>query len=384
MSVSRDQIDHGNAPLWWCALFLSTSAFHNAGFCPLFSGLPMPKGVIAPYFGMVMMILILGGNTCYPLALRLLVWLQHRFPCRSRSAAMSEAHLLLLKDPRRFYTHLFRSNATHWLALVTVILALALMAALSITDHWSDKQHRIGENLTLGQAAFGIVFQAISTRTAGFSVFNLEHLSNSSALVMCFGMWLSVAPVVVVLRKTRISGTHHPEYDLSGAHRPETSDGTTLRGQVSNFMSENSVPLILLLFLIMLFEDADHVGDKPDILNIVFEFCSAYGTVGLSMTPAPQAVSATWNIWSQIMLMIVMFLGRLRGLPDSIDPCLASVESRMRLNTMGTPTSIVDASFAESGQRAGTSEGSVGASILHLPTRSAEAAGKGILELQSG
>src|SRR5690606_16178464 len=57
------------------------------------------------------------------------------------------------------------------------------------------------------------------------------------------------------------------------------------------------------------------------IFRILFEIISAYGTVGLSIGYPGIATSfcATWGAFAIFLLVVIMILGRHRGLPDSVD-----------------------------------------------------------------
>ena len=52
----------------------------------------------------------------------------------------------------------------------------------------------------------------------------------------------------------------------------------------------------------------------------LFELTSAYGTVGLSLSRGPFSFSGTWCWGSKLCLIGVMGLGKLRGLPEKVDP----------------------------------------------------------------
>merc|ERR1712203_889134 len=58
-------------------------------------------------------------------------------------------------------------------------------------------------------------------------------------------------------------------------------------------------------------------------LPMLIEFCSAFGGVGLSMASTPEATSGSWHWSGKLALVVVMLLGRLRGLPDAIDPSVS-------------------------------------------------------------
>lgn len=68
--------------------------------------------------------------------------------------------------------------------------------------------------------------------------------------------------------------------------------------------------------------DSDGIYGDFTFFKVLFELASAYGTCGLSLGYQNQTASfsGVWCTTSQMLLVVVMILGRLRGLPDSIDP----------------------------------------------------------------
>eukprot|EP00929_Paragymnodinium_shiwhaense_P074428 TRINITY_DN38091_c0_g1_i1.p1 TRINITY_DN38091_c0_g1~~TRINITY_DN38091_c0_g1_i1.p1 ORF type:complete len:638 (+),score=45.51 TRINITY_DN38091_c0_g1_i1:98-2011(+) len=320
----------------WPALFLATSAFHNAGLVTLPAGLPLDSSKNATPVLVIVMLLILLGNTFFPIALRNIIRLQ--YVCTPRGRRFRRVLRLLLKYPRTCYTHLFPDYATSWLSIITPLIVIVQILALSLVDFWAEPGSGVGvtqimEGLTWPQRILATIFQSVSTRTAGFSVLSLDLLSPTSAFVLSVCMWVSVCPVVVVMRSTtRTAGRASSQLALGRMLEVEQreKDKEEMQQQLSSFMSENSVLLLVLFFLVLLGEEHSHTGgsqvdDSGEVvedrfLRILFEFASAYGTVGLSMSSKPWSASGAWCPTSQLCLMVVMLLGRLRGLPESIDP----------------------------------------------------------------
>lgn len=311
----------------WNALFLTTSAWHNAGL--LTHDLPFGSSSTSPLVLTVVMLLILAGNSCFPLALRFLVWLQY-----SSARSRDEKHVLslLLKYPRTCYTHIFPNYATLWLAVVTSLLTAAQIFALFVADCWAYPAGRmdsggqsIMQHLSTGDKVWATIFQSVSTRTAGFSVLDLSLVSPTSGLIFMVCMWISICPVIVVMRSTGPTANRSVKLEYSSAITKSSlpADQGVLKNQLQTFLSENSVLLLSLLFLILLGEEyattTENVRESR-FMRIIFEFCSAYGTVGLSMSSQPWSECGNWTVTSKLCLMVVMLMGRLRGLPESIDP----------------------------------------------------------------
>jgi len=277
--------------------------------------------------------LILCGNTCFPIMLRMFLKSAH-YLCpvvKEDNGLVSEGRYrrvlgLLLRFPRTCYTHLFPYYATRWLAVVTPALVVMQIVALCLVDLFHTAHHgkrtAIMTALSWHERALAIIFQSVSTRTAGFSVLNLKLISPTTAFIFCVCMWISVCPMVVVMRSTnRVDRT--TKYYNDPAEHQQAKDAAFLQSQLTGFMSQYSTILLLLFFLILLAEEyatSEHDVREHRFLFILFEFCSAYGTVGLSMSDEAASRSGRWSWPAKCSLMAVMFLGRLRGLPDSIDP----------------------------------------------------------------
>lgn len=68
-------------------------------------------------------IMILAGNTCYPVFLRLIIWsLFNLLPDNESFVEYKTTLRFLLDHPRRCYTNLFPSRHTWWLLATLVIL----------------------------------------------------------------------------------------------------------------------------------------------------------------------------------------------------------------------------------------------------------------------
>lgn len=68
-------------------------------------------------------LMILAGNTCYPVFLRLIIWtLFSSLPDNEKFLQHKNTLRFLLDHPRRCYTNLFPSRHTWWLLATLVVL----------------------------------------------------------------------------------------------------------------------------------------------------------------------------------------------------------------------------------------------------------------------
>jgi len=292
----------------WPSFVLASTCFHNTGltlidlpFDDTANDPPWIRRCMLP----VVAALTLLGNACYPLALRGILRVLHL-----REKKVDPAIELLLKDPRRCYTHLFPGYATRWLLCVTIALFVFQVVAMYIAES-EDYQ----ENYPRSLRYTFIWFHTVATRAAGIALCDLSKLNPAAAFTMSVCMYISISPVVVATRTTQVSD--EPEYDIEGNHIHVQEDFTQKRMQLAKFMGNNCIVLVILFFCI-LHTEADLA--QTHFVWMVFEFCSAWGTSGMTMSPKGYAFSGDWSQWGKTFLMIVMFMGRLRGLPHSIDP----------------------------------------------------------------
>jgi hypothetical protein len=102
--------ENGLAP-WWVGAFNAVSAFNNSGMSLLDANMTAFNKAI--YMLLTMSLLILAGNTCYPLFLRLIVWTVYKIlPDNEDWTGSRDTLKFLLDHPRRCYTNMFPSEHT--------------------------------------------------------------------------------------------------------------------------------------------------------------------------------------------------------------------------------------------------------------------------------
>merc|ERR1719491_1697325 len=150
------------------------------------------------------MVLILAGNTWFPILLRLCCKMGRWISSEPNDgfARSGPWNLLLSADCRRCYTHLFPGFATRWLVIASISLIALQVIVLMLTEFTLTGEDQIMAGLSTPERLLSIVFHAVSTRTAGFAVLNLSLLSAPSAYVFIVCMFISTVPAVVAMRYT--------------------------------------------------------------------------------------------------------------------------------------------------------------------------------------
>ncbi|KAF2467846.1 uncharacterized protein BDR25DRAFT_305303 [Lindgomyces ingoldianus] len=302
----------GISPVWW-GFFTPASMFNDLGFTLT------PDSMISFQFTVLPLVLgtflIIIGNTGFPCMLRFTIWLCHK--CVPRGSGVWEELRFLLDHPRRCFTLLFPSNANWWLFWVLVLLNgvdLIFFVILDLNDPTVT-------SLPPGFRFLDGLFQAASTRTAGFSVVNLAELHPAIQVSYLIMMYISVFPIAISMRQTNV----YEEKSL-GVWAPDDDDtkssylGTHLRRQLSFDLWY----VFLGFFLISIIEGGrlENTNDYAfTLFSVLFEIVSAYGTVGLSLgyPGVNTSFSGQFKTLSKLIIIAMQIRGRHRGLPYALD-----------------------------------------------------------------
>lgn len=158
----------GVNPYWW-AIFTTQSAFNDVGFSLTPDSMLSFYDATWPLICFTFFIII--GNTGFPCMLRLIIWTM--FKLAPEGSRIRESLNFLLDHPRRCFTLLFPARETWVLFGVLVLLNVSdviLFIVLDLKD--ADISY-----IATGHRIMDAIFQAASTRTAGFSVVNLADLN---------------------------------------------------------------------------------------------------------------------------------------------------------------------------------------------------------------
>lgn len=157
-----------------------------------------------------------------------------------------------------------------------------------------------------GTSPLEAFFLAVSARTAGFSTIPMESLSNSSSLVMIFLMFIGANPGSTGggVKTTTVFVIFIAMASVVTGKKPDAFKRRIPQDSITKALTVFVMAIIVILiatFSVMLIE-----GDKYSTLDVLFEVVSAAATVGLSRSLTPLL-----SIGSQMIIMAVMFLGRL-------------------------------------------------------------------------
>ncbi len=306
-------------------------------------------------------LMILAGNTCYPVFLRLILWTIWKILPTTESYYDYKITLRFLLDhPRRCYTNLFPSMHTWWLLAILVALNGIDWIAFEVLDvgpspfptlqtHVNILQigNETVNTLPSGARALAGLFQALAVRTGGFYVVAIPNLRIGLLILYVIMMYISVYPVVITMRNSNVyeerslgiysddplskdQVAENEKLTFAGRLRrrmtnqgSRESRGYFVRQQLRGQLAHDLWWIVLSVLFIMITETANFERDPVgySAFNVIFEVVSAYGSVGISVGLPNVAYSfcGGWHVLSKLILCAVMIRGRHRGLPVAID-----------------------------------------------------------------
>ncbi|EFY87055.1 potassium transporter, putative [Metarhizium acridum CQMa 102] len=330
---ARPALENGINP-WWLGIFNGVSAFNNSGMSLLDAN--MVPFQAAYYVLVTMGLLILAGNTAYPIFLRFILWSVYKvLNVFSQGPLVTEWQSTLeyiLRYPRRVYTNLFPTQHTWWLAFMVVMLNGIDWAAFELLNIGNP----VISAIPSGPRIMDGLFQAVAVRSGGFYIVPIAKTHIGLQVLYVIMMYISVYPVIITMRNSNVyeerslgmfaaESTKDEEYvdPYAKALRSFRTRRLFISQQIRGQLADDIWLLALATFIITVME-APHFAEDPvsySVFNIIFEIISAYGCVGISVgSPgANYSFCGGWRAGSKLVVCLVMLRGRHRTLPASLD-----------------------------------------------------------------
>ncbi|WFD00226.1 hypothetical protein MYAM1_002974 [Malassezia yamatoensis] len=311
-----------NAVWYW--IFNTVSSLTNTGMSLADSSY---QGTLGKAYMLLIpsIVLILVGNTAYPVMLRSVIWIMTK--CVGESSHLYETLQFLLDHPRRCFVYLFPREKTWFLFGLVVLLTLIDWFFIMILD--LEKRF---EWPSIGIWVFDSFFQSIAVRSAGLQTFNIVTLVPAEQMLQVFMMYLAAFPLAMAVRTTNVyeEGSLGVYEDVASPEEDDNDQGYAVWGRFLSEQVRRQVAFdlwwIALALWIVLIAEKSHIGDFANFPNftvftVTYEMISAYGTVGLSCgsQDGTASLSRDFSVLSKLIMISVMIRGRHRGLPSAID-----------------------------------------------------------------
>jgi len=328
----------GQGRVWW-AFFTAASAFNDLGFTLTADSMIEFGTAILPILLMTFLIVI--GNTGFPCMLRFCIWIASK--CVPVGTALWEEFRFLLDHPRRCFTLLFPSAATWWLFVILIILNgldLIFFIVLDINDP-------VVTAMSGGIRFLDGLFQASSTRTAGFSVVNLAELHPAIQVSYLIMMYISAFPIAISMRRTNVYEEKSLGIYGHGAGEEEhDGEASYVGAHVRKQLGFDLWYVFLGLFVIAIVEGNRLQNTNQyafTLFSVLFEIVSAYGTVGLSLgyPNINASFSAEFSVLSKLVIIAMQIRGRHRGLPYELDRAILLPSDSLQQNEQAEAARIM-------------------------------------------
>lgn len=271
---------HGLLDGLFNSLFISVSAFCNAGFDVLTSSSLIPYTNEYYPLIIIMMLIILGG-------LGFVVWFD---VCDNIKKNKCKKGCF-----QRFSLH------TRVVILTTVFLIVLPALFIFVLECSSE----MFADLNLSSKILNSLFTSVSLRTAGFTTCDLSLANDSSLLLMIVCMFIGGSPggtaggikttTIVIILMYIFSTIKGDEY--TNIHKRRISEN--LIKQAITIFAINIFVLLTGVFLLTITENLSFI-------EILFEATSAIATVGLSMN-----TTSKLTVFGKMIISFMMYLGRI-------------------------------------------------------------------------
>lgn len=260
----------------WMAVFHSVSAFCNAGFDILgtadhtFPSLMQYSGNV--FINVVIMLLIIIGGIGF------LTW-------------------------DDIYMNKMKFKCYHMQSKIILITTICLILLPAIFFFVYDLK-----NLSVGERLLAATFQSVTTRTAGFNTINISEMSEASKAVMILLMLIGGSP------GSTAGGMKTTTFTILllnaiATFRSQENAGAFGRRLEYNVIKNAATIAMLYFTLFFVGGIAISIYEDFPLLDCLYEAASAVGTVGLTLGITPEL-----HVFSQVVLIILMYLGRVGGL----------------------------------------------------------------------
>lgn len=290
---------HGLGRAAWLGIFHAVSAFNNAGFSLFSDNLMSAAGQPLVLFT-VSVLVILGGVGFFTIL--------EVMSLRRRGVRLSVHSQLVL-------------------AATALLLIGGTVAIYGLERH---NPLTLGA-LTTGDAWMAAWFQSVITRTAGFNSIAIGACGSSALFVMVLLMFVGGAPGSTA-GGVKVSTIGVMLAALWATARGET-DATIFRRRIPPEQVARAFLICLVAFLwVNLMAAVLLASERRQLLPTLFEVVSAFGTVGLSMGEgsSPLSLSGHFSVAGQLLIAVMMFIGRIGPLTLAIAIARRRELSRVR------------------------------------------------------
>lgn len=287
------------AEAYYQGAFGALSAFTNAGFDV--TGQSLIPFADDYFVQMVNILLIFAGAIGFPV----IIELKEYFKSKDRT---------------------FRFSLFTKIAVSTYFIVFAI----GFVGLWLLERNAFYEGLSWHQQLFFSLFNSATARSGGLATMDVSQLTLASLLFISALMIIGASPSSVGggIRTTTLAVMFLTIKSFAMGRRDVKAFGREIheedRQKAFIVLSVFLVGLLLSVILVSAFENSSNI----ELMAIIFEVSSAFGTCGLSM-----GITADLTLPSQVTLMVLMLIGRV-----GLIAFLFSIRAREKVSHYKYPT----------------------------------------------
>lgn len=311
---------NNSSKAFFAGFFHSVSSINNAGFdiIGMFSLAPYKNGVHTVFLFFTAIQFIIGGigfPVLYDIFKRYrFIWINKKF--FKAHDKWKKIILFKIKKNNEHRVSLF-TKIVIWSTIFMIIFSLIIWFLFETTSLGSGNNLLWKEKEAFDQGTIGyynksvqIIFQALSTRSAGFSTINCSNLNQATKWFSSFLMFVGAAPSSTAggIRLTTFAICIFSVYSrligrdkVSAFHRSINNDDIR-QAFVVLFVAIFAISLGGVIIATTINQNGEYV-----FTSAIFESASAFGTAGL--TTIGRYSDINWV--GKLYLMFLMFIGQL-------------------------------------------------------------------------
>jgi trk system potassium uptake protein TrkH len=234
---------------------------------------------------------------------------------------------LVLSEVARRKRRAALSVHTRFALTLTALLLMAGTLAIFMLERGNPQT--LG-SLGTGEAWLASYFQAVTPRTAGFNTLDIGRFTPATLFAVMLLMFIGASPggtgggiktttfgITMAALWSTVRGKKEPS--VFGRRLAPDLVARAFFISLTAFLAVNAIGWLVLL------------AERKDLLGTLFETTSAFGTVGLSMSPVGSVVSlsGSFSAVGKLLEVAMMYLGRVG--PLTLAVALAGGAQRVRL-----------------------------------------------------
>lgn len=267
------------------AIFNSVSAFCNAGM-DIIQDDSLESFVFSPIMNFMTMFLIILGGIGFPV-----IW-EIIDTVRSNKLKNISGKII------------WKRLSLHSKIVITITIFLIFGGALLIFLLEYTNQKTIGP-MNIGNKIIASLFQSVTTRTAGFQTLPQQNFRDGTSFIFLILMFIGGSPAGTAggIKTTSIALLLYTVVSVVKGRK----DTEAFKRKISVENIRTALAVILISFSVLVTSTLLLLTfENGSFLDLLFEVCSAIGTVGLT-----RGITTKLSLIGKIIIIITMYLGRI-------------------------------------------------------------------------